>query len=273
MNRVTSIEQKHQPEQEDNTFNNNIFNIINELTTLLIQDSDLDPKQLETAHTKFDNLKEIKEKIKGSWWLDHDLNTVIGQVLGGKGDFVAQRRLIQDNPELKQEYKKNINNEVNTIELIDSDRSIWDILTELNSLHTDFWNNVYTKNLDLDIANKVWEISILGVAYNLFNNASRFNMKDWDIHLSINNRWSFIFITSYNQSSQAFNKKNKESITTWSWNIESQQGNNAKNWQWLYLSDLWNKLKDINWSIQIIDTPSKAWGYHINVMVIIPYKI
>ena len=50
--------------QQDSTINTDIFNIVDELTILLVQDNDLNPDQLKVAHRKFNHLRDIKEKIQ-----------------------------------------------------------------------------------------------------------------------------------------------------------------------------------------------------------------
>lgn len=266
-NSLNTIDTK---EKINDSLTSETFDIIHDVIKYLVQDSNLNKHQRYMAHEKFNTLKNIRDQLQWKWWLSHDINTILGEVLGKNQDFDSRRDFIQDYPKLKEVFKANIPSTIKTIEVIDSDNHIWRLLPHLQILDTEFVHSLNTKHLDTTIHNQQWEVFLLGIAYNLYKNASRFNQKNEDITVSISNRWDIITVSSHNLSNEQFNQQSQEKIMSRTWVIESEHWNNNEKWQWIYLLDLSKQLKLMGWSIKIDSTPSKLWWYHTDITVTLP---
>jgi hypothetical protein len=208
--------------------------------------------------------------LQWKWWLSHDINTLLLQALWGEiWNFDTQRDLIQSDKGIKQRYKQEIETSMSTITLIEQDKPIWALISDLTILNTDFSNDLKIKNLNSKINNKQWELYLLAIAYNLYNNASRFNIQDWEIFISISNWLDIIVIACHNMSSQLFSESNKEAILYWTWNVESQEWIHNKKGQWIYLEDLNHTLKQMKWGLTIDNDIIASW-YSTTITVTIP---
>lgn len=255
---------------EQSKIETNIFDIVKNLSILFTQNEELTKHQRYVGHEEFNKLLRIKKELQWKWWLHHDISTLLVQALWiGEWDFDSQREFIQSDKDIKQRYEQEIETSINTITLIEQDKPIWDIISDLITLNTDFSHDLKTKNLNSKINNKQWDLYLLAIAYNLYNNASRFNIKDWEIFISISNWLDTIVITCHNMSYQSFSESNKKAILSWTWNVESQRWTHNKKGQWIYLEDLNHTLKQMKWRLTINNDIIASW-YSNTITIILP---
>lgn len=246
-----------------------IFGIVDNLIEVLTQDQDINDNDRKKWIQDFYFLQQVNEQITWKWWKQHDLKNTIANILG-LSDFDNAREYIQENSEYKEIYKDIIRKNNKVIAIVDQKEYFWQLLQDLEELDTDFIKSLNVINIDPLLQNKQWKLYLLGVAYNLYKNASRFNIKNWDISVKIVDFWHTIMISSHNHSFQEFDKESKNKIINGIWLLESKKWNNEEQWQWIYLVDLSRRLQAIGWNIQIDSKLSKLWWYNTTLRIMIP---
>lgn len=243
--------------------------IAQELIEFLTQDNELNETEKILAHQKINILVQIRDVLQGKGWLSHDLNTLIGRVVRAEW-FDTQRTIIQEDPELKELYKQEINSNIITINIVDHEGIIGEALTQLQSVHPAFFNTLDTSTFNTTLNNRQWQLYILGIAYNLYQNASKFSWENEDIHIILWAKNNQIIIESHSTSAEIFNEENKQKILSCTWVLESQEDKNHRKWQGIYLLDLAHILKDIHGEIQIASNPTQDGEFKTSIVISLP---
>lgn len=154
-----------------------VFCIVDKLIAIFTQDQELTTIERNQWIRDFNFLHDVNQKIQWKGWKQHDLKNAIATILALL-DFDNARKSIQENSEYKENYKDTIRKNNQIIAIVDEKECLWDLLQDLELLDTDFIKALDVVNIDPLLQNRQWKLYLLGVAYNLYKNALRFNIKN-----------------------------------------------------------------------------------------------